>query len=132
MKKLILVLGIILIGYTSCNEQAESQVIVNQPRTTAVVTPDNGNIGDNLNLQALGELVKKSNNAQEIEEKLNQANSINNLDLDGDGKVDYIKVTEYGQNGIKGFSFTVDLANGLMQELKYIQNQFLRLYGQNF
>ena len=123
MKKLILVLGIILIGYTSCNEQAESQVIVNQPRTTAVVTPDNGNIGDNLNLQALGELVKKSNNAQEIEEKLNQANSINNLDLDGDGKVDYIKVTEYGQNGIKGFSFTVDLANGQKQEVATVELQ---------
>ena len=123
MKKLILVLGIILIGYTSCNEQAESQVIVNQPRTTAVVTPDNGNIGNNLNLQALGELVKKSNNAQEIEEKLNQANSINNLDLDGDGKVDYIKVTEYGQNGIKGFSFTVDLANGQKQEVATVELQ---------
>lgn len=97
------------------------QVVVNQPNVS--VTPTASNLGDNLNLQALGELVKSSNNAQDIEQKLNQDQSINNLDLDGDGKVDYIKVTEYGDGNARGFSFTVEQANGEKQEIATVDIQ---------
>jgi hypothetical protein len=50
-------------------------------------------------------------------EGFSRNNSINNLDSDGDGQVDYIKVTEYGDGVNKGFSFTVDTKDGQTQEI---------------
>jgi hypothetical protein len=97
-------------GHVSVNSQP--QIVV-----TPVATNLGDNLGDNLDLQALGELVKTSSNAEDMEAKLNASGSINNLDLDGDGNVDYIKVTEYGDGNARGFSFTVDLANGEKQEI---------------
>ena len=123
MKKLFTIVACLMIMLSGCdpNQRADGQVYVNEPSSqSAVVTPAS-NLGDNLNLQALGELVKSSQNAQDIENKLNQPNSINNLDLDGDGKVDYIKVTEYGTGGNRGFSFTVDLAGGQSQEVATVE-----------
>lgn len=131
MRKLFLASMICLVALSSCTNQgynnnqgyngySNGQVVVNQP--DIVVTPAS-NLGDNLNLQALGELVKTAKNAQDIENQLNTKGSINNLDLDGDGKVDYIKVTEYGTGTTKGFSFTVDLAGGQSQEVATIEIQ---------
>jgi len=110
MKKLsILVIGISI--FASCSSPS-GQVYVNQPSQNDV-TVNPTNLGANLDLQALGEIVKSSQDAKDIEQKLNAQGSINNLDLDGDGNVDYITVTEYGDQNTRGFSFTVDLgANG--------------------
>ena len=110
----------------SCDSQNSNggQVYVNQPAQSNVyVTPKASNLGDNFDLQALGELVKKAKSAQDLENQLNTTGSINNLDLDGDGKVDYIKVTEYGDANTKGFSFTVDMANGEKQEVATVEIQ---------
>jgi hypothetical protein len=123
MKKLFITL-VAAIALTSCKDNNESHVVVKdyQPSTVSV-TPEVANLGDNLNLQALGELVKNSTSAQDIEDKLNQQGSINNLDLNNDGNVDYIKVTEYGEGNQKGFSFTVDLPNNESQEIATIEVQ---------
>ena len=121
--KNLFVLLVTALTLVSCkpnnNGYDNAQVVVNQP--TISVTPEVSNLGDNLNLQALGELVKNSTSAQDIEDKLNSNGSINNLDLNGDGSVDYIKVTEYGNGNQKGFSFTVDVANGQTQEIATIE-----------
>ena len=77
-----------------------------------VVEEAQSNIGDNLNLQAVGEVVKSSSNPQEIEQKLNADDGINNLDLDGDGKRDYLKVTEYGSGSNHGYSICAVLPDG--------------------
>lgn len=90
-------------------------------RSNVIVTAETPNLGNGLDLQALGEIVKNSSNAQEIENKLNQPNSINNLDLDGNGQVDYIKVTEYGDGANRGFSFTVDTNDGSSQEIASVE-----------
>ena len=119
MKQFFLAIVCVL-ALTSCEQQG-GQVYVNSPNV--VVTPETTNLGDNLNLQALGELVKTSTTAQDIESKLNQPNSINNLDLDNDGKVDYVKVTEYGSGDKKGFSFTVDMPSGQSQEVATVELQ---------
>jgi len=122
MKKLFITL-VAAIALTSCKDNSnQEQVIVNdyQPSTVSV-TPEVANLGDNLDLQALGELVKNSTTAQDIEDKLNTTGSINNLDLNNDGSVDYIKVTEYGDDKQKGFSFTVDVAEGQTQEIATIE-----------
>ena len=121
MKKLFITL-VSAIAFISCKDNNESHVVVKdyQPSTVSV-TPEVENLGDNLNLQALGELVKNSTSAQDIEDKLNQQGSINNLDLNGDGSVDYIKVTEYGDGNQRGFSFTVELPNNESQEIATIE-----------
>jgi hypothetical protein len=127
MKKFLLALGLIF-TLVSCrqsqndNRYNDSQVYVNDPAPSTIsVTPTSASIGANLDLQGLGELVKTSQTAQEIESKLNSDGSINNLDLNNDGSVDYIKVTEYGDGNNKGFSFTVDLPNNETQEVATIQ-----------
>jgi hypothetical protein len=49
--------------------------------------------GDNLNLYAVMKLFQQSKTLEEFERNLNDPkNNINNLDLNGDGLVDYIKV----------------------------------------
>jgi hypothetical protein len=52
--------------------------------------------GDNLNLYAVMKLFQDSKTLEEFERNLNDKESmINNLDLNGDGFVDYITVTDY-------------------------------------
>lgn len=75
-----------------------------------------------LDLVAVGELVKDVKDAESFERALNDsAEKINNLDLDEDGKIDYIKVTEYGSDNLRGFSLTTELADGQEQEIATIE-----------
>lgn len=78
--------------------------------------------GDGLDLASIGSLLKKAENADELEKLLNDQNTgINNLDLNEDNQVDYIKVTEYGDQQTKGFSLTVEPAAGEVQEVATIE-----------
>ena len=92
-----------LMLFTSCSSNGSTQVVVNQSQP---------NIGENLNLQAVGEIIRHSSNPQEIEKKLNEPDGVNNLDLDGDGKIDYLKVTEYGKGSEHGYSICAVLKDG--------------------
>lgn len=75
-----------------------------------------------LDLRAVGELVKEAKTGEEFERLLNTPTvGINNLDLNEDGAVDYIKVTEYGSGDVKGFSLTVDLPENQTQEIATIE-----------
>ena len=77
---------------------------------------------DGLDLQALSELLKKANSAEALEQALNSPGGINNLDLDEDGKVDFIKVSEYGnKSDAYGFSLTVEPEQGQEQEIATIE-----------
>ena len=77
---------------------------------------------DGLDLRALGGLVKKARDAEQFERLLNDSKEgINNLDLDQDGNVDYIKVTEYGNEQARGFSLTAEPAVGEEQEVATIE-----------
>lgn len=49
---------------------------------------------ENLDLRAVGELLQRAETAEEFEYLLNNE-GVNNLDLNGDGLVDYISVAEY-------------------------------------
>ena len=56
--------------------------------------------GDNLNLYGVLALFKQSNNVQDFEQRLNDPNNkVNNLDLNNDGQIDYIRVVDYGNGG---------------------------------
>lgn len=76
---------------------------------------------DGLDLQAVGDLVKHAKDAKDLERLLNQKGGVNNLDLNDDGKVDFIRVTEYGDDKTKGFSLTAEPAEGEVQELATIE-----------
>jgi hypothetical protein len=77
-----------------------------------------------LDLNAVTELAKKSRDAADFERLLNaQAEAVNNIDLNDDGKVDYINVTEYGGGDRRGFSLTAEISPGKTQEIATIDFQ---------
>lgn len=123
--KSLFLLAILAIAVVSCT-----------PNTSQVTVNASESVGENLNLQALGDLVKSSKNPQDIEAKLNQPNGINNLDLDNDGKADYLTVTEYGSGSNHGYSICDELADGKQEVAKIevdIQNSTMTVNGnQNY
>ncbi|MDB5256511.1 MAG: hypothetical protein JWM14_1206 [Chitinophagaceae bacterium] len=55
-----------------------------------------GMLGDQLDLYGVLDLFKNSDNLEEFEKKLNsEDNEVNNLDLNNDDKIDYIRVVDY-------------------------------------
>ncbi len=77
---------------------------------------------EGLDLKAVGSLLKEAETGKEFETLLNSPdNSVNNLDLDEDGKIDYIYVTEYGSEQVKGFSLTTQPTPGETQEIATIE-----------
>jgi hypothetical protein len=61
-----------------------------QPATDSTGLP-----GDHFSLQGALDLFKSSQSLEEFEQKLNtESNYVNNLDLDGDGIIDYISVSD--------------------------------------
>jgi hypothetical protein len=114
MKRFLLVL--LVIAFLGCDQPRTQGQPMDGQETVTTATP--GAAG--LDLQALGEIVRQSRTASEIEQKVNTPGGINNLDLDQDNNVDYIHVTEYANGGTRGFSFTVN-NRGEKQELATIQ-----------
>ncbi len=62
---------------------------------------------DNFDLNAVGALLEKSNDAENFEFLINTDNRANNLDLNGDGYVDYISVVEYEDRDTNQRGFTL-------------------------
>lgn len=116
-KFLFISLILALIGLASCsNGNSNSGSNYN-----VTVVPESSNVSDGLNLQAVGELVKKAKNAEELERLINQPNGINNLDLDHDGTVNYINVAEFQKNdSTKGFTLSTKSTTGSETELATI------------
>jgi len=103
---LISVMGILLSScgnHESAGTNTETQINVSGTDVLA---------GANFDLQALGEIIKKCETPESIETEINKEGGINNLDLDENGEVDFIKVTEYGELPNLGYSFTACLEDG--------------------
>jgi hypothetical protein len=104
MKKLIIISILALI--TGAGTTAIAQ---NRPKEYL------GLPGDNLNLYAVMKLFQESETLEGFERSLNDENTrINNLDLNGDGLVDYITVTDH----IDGNVHTIVLQDALNQNEK--------------
>ncbi|AEA45481.1 hypothetical protein [Fluviicola taffensis] len=74
--------GLILITGLSFNTFAQSSDSTGMP-------------GDNFDLQGALELFKQSKSLEDFEKKLNtESNGVNNLDLDGNNAIDYIRVVD--------------------------------------
>lgn len=58
-----------------------------------------GFMGDNFSLQGALEMFKASNTIEDFEYRINrERNRINNLDLNGDGRIDYIRVNSFAED----------------------------------
>ena len=68
-------------------------IVSAQDRTT--VTANNSDVSDNLDLRAVASIFGDSRDLTDFERRLNDPNSqISNLDLNGDNRVDYLRVIE--------------------------------------
>ncbi len=102
--------------------------------------------GDNLNLYAVMKLFQESETLEGFEKSLNDENSrINNLDLNGDNFVDYIRVLDYADEKVHNIVLQVainsmenqDVAVFIVQEYSdgQVQIQLIgdeKLYGKNY
>ncbi|CAN5252743.1 hypothetical protein BH10ACI1_BH10ACI1_22530 [soil metagenome] len=77
---------------------------------------------ENLDLQAVGNLLEKAKNAEEFEYLLNSTDGVNNLDLNGDGYVDYLSVSEYDNSydNQRGFTLFDRFGTDEIQEIARI------------
>lgn len=117
-KYLAVILGIIVV-WSFCSGPKDKGASYYDVNVQSITSASEG-----LDLKAVGELVKKAKDAESLERLLNSdKEGVNNLDLDEDGKVDYIKVTEYGNDQLRGFSLTVEPKAGEVQEVATIEVQ---------
>lgn len=115
MKKLLFVaLSACSIGLFSCggnsNYPQEHNNVTFSPMSNNVnIQADKDNAAFDVN--ALSNVVQKSTDPKILEEKINDpGNNINNLDLDKDGKIDYLTVTEAANNQLTISDAAVDPA----------------------
>lgn len=78
--------------------------------------------GDNLDLHAVLELFKDSKDMDDFEGKLNkEGNEVNNLDLNGDGYVDYIMVIDYQDSTSHAVTLRVPVTSTESQDVAVIE-----------
>jgi len=113
MKNLLLSLLMIVlfvIPYQKLYSQDDVTVIV--PTTEA---------GENLDLEAVMELFRDSESLEDFEKALNDStNEVNNLDLNGDGQVDYIRLVEQVDGEVHIVILQVPLSENEYQDVATI------------
>lgn len=78
--------------------------------------------GDNLDLNGVLELFKDSKDIEDFEKQLNsESNGVNNLDLDDDGEVDYIRVVDYADSNTHSFALQVPVSEEESQDVAVIE-----------
>lgn len=78
--------------------------------------------GDNLDLNAVLELFKESESPEDFEKKLNlEKYDVNNLDLNEDGEVDYIRVIDTGDNTSHVLTLQVPVTESESQDIAIIE-----------
>jgi hypothetical protein len=102
----ILMLVLLVLGWTA--------VVAQQDR---VEVP-----GDHFSLEGALELFKKSASPEEFEKLLNSSNSeVNNLDLNGDGDIDYIKVIDRNDGNVHAFILQAVISDTESQDVAVIE-----------
>mgnify|MGYP001570243622 CR=1 FL=1 len=110
MKRLILPIALLFLATAPVQLSAQAE------------TDSTGLPGDNLDLYGVLELFKKANTMEEFEKSLNaESNQVNNLDLDADGNVDYIKVIDNTDSGAHAISLRVDIDDKESQDIAVIE-----------
>lgn len=92
MKKIFIALTLLVVLASACNQH--------RPEQNNVTIENNTTAGFDVN--KLAQFVKTSTDPQTLEKAINDpSNHINNLDLDKDGNIDYLKVQEGDNNKLK-------------------------------
>ncbi len=77
--------------------------------------------GDNFSLEGALELFKKSSTPEEFERLLNHPDSkVNNLDLNGDGYIDYIRVIDMFEGNVHAFIMQAVISDNESQDIAVI------------
>lgn len=78
--------------------------------------------GDNFSLQGALELFKKSASPEEFERMLNSPQAeVNNLDLNGDGDIDYIRVIDRNEGNVHAFILQAVISESESQDVAVIE-----------
>ena len=78
--------------------------------------------GDNFSLQGALEMFKQSSSVEEFEKLINTENkNVNNLDLNGDGEIDYIKVIDKAEKDVHAFILQVAVSETENQDIAVIE-----------
>lgn len=78
--------------------------------------------GDHFSLEGALELFKKSASPEEFERLLNSADArVNNLDLNGDGDIDYIKVIDRNEGNVHAFILQAIVSERESQDIAVIE-----------
>lgn len=78
--------------------------------------------GDNFSLEGALELFKKSSSPEEFEKLLNSPDSkVNNLDLNGDGYIDYIRVHDRNERNVHAFVIQAVISENELQDVAVIE-----------
>ncbi|MDF2455993.1 MAG: hypothetical protein K0R51_1986 [Cytophagaceae bacterium] len=81
-----------------------------------------GMLGDQLDLYGVLDLFKNSDNLEEFEKKLNsEDNEVNNLDLNNDDKIDYIRVIDYKEGNGHAIVLQVPINETEAQDVAVIE-----------
>lgn len=82
----------------------------------------NGFISDNFSLEGALQIFKQSNTMEEFENSLNNENSnVNNLDLNNDGYIDYLTVSDYQDKDVHVIVISTYLDKNERQDIATIE-----------
>lgn len=78
--------------------------------------------GDHFSLEAAIELFKKSDSPEDFEKRLNtENNDVNNLDLNEDGEIDYIRVVDNAEGDVHALVLQVAVSENESQDVAIIE-----------
>jgi hypothetical protein len=78
--------------------------------------------GDNFSLQGALDLFEKSSSPEDFEKALNtESNHVNNLDLNGDGDIDYVRVVDMMEDNVHVFVLQVPVSENENQDIAVIE-----------
>ena len=81
-----------------------------------------GLLGDDFSLEGALAMFKESSDAEEFEMKINDAdNHVNNLDLNEDGDVDYVRVVNYAEDDLHVFVLQAMISEDEIQDVAAIE-----------
>jgi len=92
-------------------------------RANEIIKSDSTGLpGDNFSLEGALELFKKSSSPKEFEKMLNSEDSkVNNLDLNGDGEIDYVKVIDHNEKDVHAFVLQAAISESENQDVAVIE-----------
>ena len=100
-------------------QQTQTPVIDTNAGTTALSGDVDYWAKDNFDLERVGPILERSESPEQFERYLNEPGGINNLDLNGDGYVDYISVREFDDRDPyeRGLSLYSQFGPDMIQEI---------------